>query len=132
MAMTAEGNQPFKSAVGGKNPFGRTRVPGLVLTTVIAAGAEAVSRRTTGLSPLLWASIGGIAVGTALRSTDKTTARALEPGIKFSKQRLLRAGIILYGAKLTLQKVKHGHRPCRCRCRRGPLRVTTDSVSRSP
>jgi uncharacterized integral membrane protein (TIGR00698 family) len=97
-----------------------TRAPGLLLTAAIAAAAEALSKHTAGLSPLLWASLGGIAVGTSLRAfsgraggstfdaSSRAAAdaqRAVEPGVLFAKQRLLRLGIILYGAKLTVAKI---------------------------
>jgi uncharacterized membrane protein YadS len=37
--------------------------------------------------------------------TPGKISRTFEPGVRFSKARLLRAGIVLYGAKLTVQKI---------------------------
>jgi len=91
-----------------------SRTPGLLLTAAIAMAAEALSKQTAGLSPLLWASLGGIAVGTSLRAFTSTAGSAatgtqvqrwVEPGVVFAKQRLLRLGIILYGTKLTVAKI---------------------------
>ena len=87
--------------------FLKQRAPGLALTGSIAWCAEQLARRTVGLSPLLWASLGGILIGTSLR-TLQPSGKALQcasAGMRFAKARLLRGGIVLYGAKLTLQKV---------------------------
>jgi uncharacterized integral membrane protein (TIGR00698 family) len=87
--------------------FVADRAPGLALTGAIAWVAEQAARRTAGLSPLLWASVGGILVGSILRASQPS-GRALHSasaGMRFAKARLLRGGIVLYGAKLTIQKV---------------------------
>ena len=92
---------------GGSVGFITERAPGLVVCGAIGAFAEATARKTPGLSPLLWATAFGIAIGNTLRAFDPSMKR-MEPalvGMKFAKQRLLRAGIILYGAKITFGKI---------------------------
>jgi uncharacterized integral membrane protein (TIGR00698 family) len=51
------------------------------------------------LSPLTLAILAGMAVGNAVHGGLLTR---LQPGIKFSQQKLLRLGIVLYGIRLTL------------------------------
>jgi uncharacterized integral membrane protein (TIGR00698 family) len=87
--------------------FVADRAPGLVLTGAIALVAEQAARRTAGLSPLLWASLGGIVAGSGLRAAQPSgrTLRCASAGMRFAKARLLRGGIVLYGARLTMQKV---------------------------
>mmetsp|Transcript_7770 Transcript_7770/g.25462 ORF Transcript_7770/g.25462 Transcript_7770/m.25462 type:complete len:400 (+) Transcript_7770:969-2168(+) len=87
--------------------FVADRAPGLALTGAIAWASEQSARRTAGLSPLLWASLGGIVVGSVLRAAQPSgrTLRSASAGMRFAKARLLRGGIVLYGAKLTMQKV---------------------------
>lgn len=105
---------PNKHAASSSVAFVCARAPGLLLTAAIAAAAEALSKHTAGLSPLLWASLGGIAVGTSLRACSGSSGsggvstdvqQSVAPGVAFAKQRLLRLGIILYGAKLTVAKI---------------------------
>jgi len=59
------------------------------------------------LSPLLYATAFGIALGNGLRLVDPemTSMQATQAGMSFAKRRLLRAGIILYGAKITFAKI---------------------------
>ena len=86
--------------------------PGLA----VCAGLAVVSERAaavTALSPLLWATIFGMVVRPSIlltamllrRVASERAMSALGPGVKFSKVRLLRLGIVLYGAKLTLQQI---------------------------
>ena len=51
------------------------------------------------LSPLTLAIVAGMVVGNALRSTQ---LERLHPGLRFSQQKLLRLGIVLYGIRLTV------------------------------
>ena len=100
---------PYNEAVmqQGLRGFVADRAPGLVVCGTIGFAAEALAKRTAGLSPLLWATIFGIAIGNTYRSVDPTMKqmKGTETGMKFAKQRLLRAGIILYGAKITFGKI---------------------------
>ena len=87
-------------------------VPGLTL----AAGLAVISERAaaaTALSPLLWATLCGMIVRPSIllaamllrRVVNEDAISALNPGVKFAKASLLRLGIVLYGAKLTLQQI---------------------------
>ena len=82
--------------------LGRSLLPGLALTSTLAAGAFAL-RSVSGiaaLSPLIIA----IVLGMAVRNTVGTSA-ALRPGIAFSMRRILRFAIILLGLQLSLAQV---------------------------
>ena len=97
----------------GKFPLARfldsvsEKTPGLFLTGLIGAAANALSHHTPGINQLLWGFVGGTAVGTMLRAadTEAQTMKRAAPGILFAKLRLLRIGIVLYGAKLTWSAV---------------------------
>jgi len=56
----------------------------------------------TALSPLLWATVLGMAIGNTIGASGK---KRLGRGVGFAKSRLLRLGIILYGFKLTIQEI---------------------------
>ncbi len=80
--------------------------PGLILTLVLAvaatwlAGLPALS--ASGLSALTLAIVGGMVLGNTAYPAMGATAGA---GVGFSKQKLLRLGIILYGFRLTFQQI---------------------------
>jgi uncharacterized integral membrane protein (TIGR00698 family) len=82
----------------------RSLLPGLLLSGIIAAVAILLSQfnwlESHGLSALTIAIILGIGLGNTLYSR---MAAYCEPGVIFSKQSLLRLGIILYGFRLTFQ-----------------------------
>ena len=83
-------------------------VPGLLLCLLLATAAMQLGKlawlSAHGFSALTVAIVLGMAVG-------NTFYRALAPGaaagVTFSKQMLLRAGIVLYGLRLTLQDIGH-------------------------
>ena len=87
-------------------------VPGLAVTAALAQISEWAAASTS-LSPLLWATLFGmvvrpsiILVALILRKTlDARAVERLAPGVSFAKAKLLRAGIVLYGAKLTMQQI---------------------------
>jgi uncharacterized integral membrane protein (TIGR00698 family) len=81
------------------------RAPGVSLAAAISQMSAAVSKTPLGthVSPLLWATIFGMIYGNCFNKGE--AKRALSTGIKFSKGRLLRLGIILYGFKITLQQI---------------------------
>lgn len=85
--------------------FVAERLPGVALTAALAKLSVAISKipSCSHVSPLLWATILGMAYGNL--SYKDQAKRSLASGIKFSKGRLLRLGIILYGFKLTLQQM---------------------------
>jgi uncharacterized integral membrane protein (TIGR00698 family) len=93
---------------GGLAGFFRDRAAGLALAGSVGLLAEKMATRVPiSLSPLLYATAIGIAVGNGLRLVDpelKKLAPAAD-GLSFAKRRLLRAGIILYGAKVTFAKI---------------------------
>lgn len=97
----------------GPHPFGPSRtiatvLPGVVLTVLVAALAIASGQsswlQAQGFSPLTVAILLGIVLGNLIYPG---IAGRCAPGVTFSKQTLLRAGIILYGFRLTFQDIGH-------------------------
>ena len=88
--------------------FASDRAAGLAVAGGLGFMAEKVAvRMPISLSPLLYATAFGIAIGNTLRLIDPEM-KAMAPtavGMSFAKRRLLRAGIILYGAKVTFAKI---------------------------
>ncbi|MCC7633566.1 YeiH family protein [Stenotrophomonas rhizophila] len=84
----------------------RVRLPGLLLTAAVATAAMGLATQpwlqTHGISALTLAIVLGIALGNTLY--PRLAARA-GAGVGFSKQWLLRAGIVLYGLRLTFQDI---------------------------
>ena len=80
----------------------RAYAPGVMLVAVLAALAFVLARWTLawGFGLLTMAILLGMAVG----NSWTLPARCL-PGVQFAKARLLRAGIVLYGFRLTVQQV---------------------------
>lgn len=82
------------------------RFPGIVLVGALAAVAIALGKiawfESTGISALTLAIALGMIVGNTLYPR---IARAGAGGVTFSKQTLLRLGIILYGLRLTFQDI---------------------------
>lgn len=85
--------------------FCTARAPGVALCIALAQISQAMAKTSCGahVSPLLWATILGMGYGN-LVYTPKAK-QSLSTGIKFTKARLLRLGIILYGFKITLQQI---------------------------
>eukprot|EP00965_Chrysotila_dentata_P106569 3520197-Pleurochrysis_carterae.AAC.5 len=84
--------------------FLSVRAPGLALAALLAYGANKLAPLTA-FSPFLWASLIGIACGNFLTLVSPGSKEQLRSGVSFAKTRLLRAGIILYGVKMTVQKL---------------------------
>ncbi|WP_256773983.1 MULTISPECIES: YeiH family protein [unclassified Stenotrophomonas] len=84
----------------------RGRVPGLLLTAGVAAAAMGLATlpwlQAHGISALTLAIVLGIALG---NSVYPRLAAQAACGVGFSKQWLLRAGIVLYGLRLTFQDI---------------------------
>jgi uncharacterized integral membrane protein (TIGR00698 family) len=82
------------------------RAPGLALTGALAAFAIEFSKlgwlQANGISALTLAIVLGMLVG---NTVYPRLAAASAGGVTFSKQTLLRAGIILYGLRLTFQDI---------------------------
>ena len=83
-------------------------LPGLALVGVLAALAMTLGTigwfASAGISALTVAIVLGIMVGNTLYPR---VARTSAGGVSFSKQTLLRLGIILYGLRLTFQDIAH-------------------------
>ncbi len=83
-------------------------LPGLALSGVLAGIAMALGRidwlQTHGFSALTLAIVLGMLVG---NSVYPRWAAACGSGVNFSKQNLLRMGIVLYGLRLTVQDISH-------------------------
>ena len=83
-------------------------VPGLLLCLLLAAAAIRFGKfpwlAAHGLSALTVAIVLGMLAGNSLYRSVAGTAGA---GVTFAKQTLLRAGIVLYGLRLTLQDIGH-------------------------
>ena len=84
----------------------RHLLPGLLVSAALAALAMLLSAsdwlQSRGISALTVAIVLGIAVGNTLYPRIAVTTGA---GVTFSKQTLLRTGVILYGLRLTLHDV---------------------------
>jgi uncharacterized integral membrane protein (TIGR00698 family) len=84
------------------------RAPGIALAGLVAALAVALAQspwlRSHGISALTLAIVFGIVVGNLPwpRLTRRTAA-----GVDYSRQRLLRAGIVLYGLRLSFHDIGH-------------------------
>lgn len=90
-------------------PSARLRaVPGLLLAAAVAAAATALARlgwlQSHGLSALTLAIALGLAAGNLLPAPALAVSAV---GLNLAKQRLLRAGIVLYGLRLTFQDIGH-------------------------
>ncbi len=83
-------------------------VPGLLLAAAVAAAATAAARlgwlQANGISALTLAIAIGLVAGNLLPAA---ALHASADGLNLAKQRLLRAGIVLYGLRLTFQDIGH-------------------------
>src|ERR1700761_2477609 len=83
-------------------------LPGICLAGAIAVIATALCRgawfQAHGLSALTVAIVGGMIIGNTVYPRISSVSA---PGVLFSKQILLRAGIILFGLRLTFQDIGH-------------------------
>jgi uncharacterized integral membrane protein (TIGR00698 family) len=81
-------------------------LPGLLLAAAVAAAATAAGRvswlQVHGLSALTLAIVLGLVAGNLLPGT---ALAASADGLDLARQRLLRAGIVLYGLRLTFQDI---------------------------
>jgi hypothetical protein len=86
-------------------------LPGLLISGALAAFAMALGRigwlQDHGFSALTLAIVLGMLVGNTVYPRVASMSGA---GVNFSKQNLLRLGVVLYGLRLTVQA---GHRPRR-------------------
>lgn len=81
-------------------------LPGLLLAGLLAAASLATAQwpwlQQHGLGALTMAVLLGIALGNLL---PPRLHAPLDPGIAFSRQRLLRAGVMLYGLRISFQQI---------------------------
>jgi uncharacterized integral membrane protein (TIGR00698 family) len=81
---------------------------GIVLCAMVAGGAILLGQigwfASHGLSALTLAIVLGIIIGNTFYPK---IGRVCGPGVTYSKQMLLRAGVVLYGLRLTLQDIGH-------------------------
>src|ERR1700712_3112558 len=82
--------------------------PGLLLAAAVACAATAAARlswlQANGVSALTLAIVIGLVAGNLLPAG---AAAVSADGLNLAKQRLLRAGIVLYGLRLTFQDIGH-------------------------
>jgi uncharacterized integral membrane protein (TIGR00698 family) len=83
-------------------------IPGIILCAILAAAAIALGQinwlSAHGFSALTVAILLGIVLG---NSIYPRIGHVCGSGVTFSKQMLLRAGVVLYGLRLTLQDIAH-------------------------
>lgn len=89
-------------------PSLRRLLPGLALSGALAAAGMAMGRigwlQAHGFSALTLAILLGMLVG---NTVYPRVAAASGAGVSFSKQNLLRLGVVLYGLRLTVQDIAH-------------------------
>jgi uncharacterized integral membrane protein (TIGR00698 family) len=102
--------KPLEVSLRPDSPRGRAQIsgylPGILLTGVIALLATQLCKgawmQAHGISALTLAIVGGMIVGNTFYPR---IAGFSAPGVAFSKQILLRAGIIVFGLRLTFQDI---------------------------
>ena len=89
-------------------PAAFRHVPGLLLAAAVAAAATAAARlgwlQANGISALTLAIAIGLVAGNLLPAAALDASAG---GLDLARQRLLRAGIVLYGLRLTFQDIGH-------------------------
>jgi uncharacterized integral membrane protein (TIGR00698 family) len=98
-------NAAIKGRFAGRKKAAKA-APGIFLTGMIATLAIELAKsswlQANGISALTLAIVLGMFIGNTIYPS---LAAASAEGVKFSKQTLLRAGIILYGLRLTFQDI---------------------------
>ncbi len=102
-------NKAASAAAAASPPGGLGRlVPGIALSAALAAFATLLAGvpwfTGHGLSALTLSIVLGMVLGNSLHARLEPASAA---GIDFSKQKLLRLGVILYGLRLTVQDIGH-------------------------
>ena len=92
-------------------PTLRRLLPGLLLCGALAGAGMALGRigwlQAHGFSALTLAIVLGMIVGNTVYPLLPRMAAAGGAGVHFSKQNLLRLGVVLYGLRLTVQDIGH-------------------------
>ncbi len=98
-ATSATESQPTRLPIGARV---RPLLPGLLAAIAIAI----VARLATGLLPPVVSEVTiAILIGLVVGRVPAVRALAIGPGLKFAAERLLRLGIVLLGAKLSVQEI---------------------------
>ena len=99
---------PTAAALENRMARVRSLAPGVLLAALVAllsiGLAEVGWLQANGISALTLAIVLGIAVG---NSVYPRIAAGSTQGVNFSKQTLLRLGVVLYGIRLTFQDIQH-------------------------
>lgn len=109
MYSTAIAASPQPAIAPAPVPNGLARLlPGLGVSAALAAAGMTLGRidwlQSHGFSALTLAIVLGMLVGNTVYSRVATVSGA---GVTFSKQNLLRLGVVLYGMRLTMQDIGH-------------------------
>lgn len=106
VALDTAGRGALGASRDARSGYAALHLPGIALTGVLAWAAIELGKtawlRSNGISALTLAILLGMIVGNTVYPRVASIAGA---GVGFAKQRLLRAGIILYGLRLTFQDV---------------------------
>ena len=101
---------PEPRTLASASAFARM-LPGLALSGALAATGIALGRiawlQDHGFSALTLAIVLGMIVGNTVYPWAPRLAVASGAGVNFSKQNLLRLGVVLYGLRLTVQDIDH-------------------------
>ncbi len=104
--MTTTAFRPVATPSGASSPGWVRLLPGLALSAALAALGIALGRSTWlqdhGFNALTLAIVLGILVGNTVYPRFASASGA---GVNFSKQTLLRLGVVLYGLRLTVQDI---------------------------
>ncbi|QEL64180.1 membrane protein [Oryzomicrobium terrae] len=104
--MSAPANSSVSVAPASRAARSLAAIPGLALTLALGLGALLLARQPAvqgwGLSALTLAIVAGIFIGNTVFAPVE---RLAAPGVGVAKQTLLRAGIVLYGLRLTFQDI---------------------------
>jgi uncharacterized membrane protein YadS len=107
-AVAPHGRAPSAASLHQRLTAWRRLLPGLVLVGALAAAGMALGQidwlQRHGFSALTLAIVLGMAVG---NTVYPRAAAASGAGVHFSKQSLLRLGVVLYGLRLTVQDIGH-------------------------
>ena len=106
--VTRFAGRPAQASIGGAFTTLRRLLPGLAISALVAATGMALGRigwlQDHGFSALTLAIVIGMLVGNTVYPRFAVASAA---GVNVSKQTLLRAGVVLYGLRLTVQDIGH-------------------------
>ncbi len=89
-------------------PLSRTlteQLPGIVLAALVGWAAIAVHDRWSAVSPHVVAVLAGVVLANTVLSRWRGASARLRPGLRTSAKRILRAGIVLLGFRLSLRQL---------------------------